>query len=491
MTDSDPDQSWYDITLEEELEKERKSSLSPLANVSSSNNIFSNDLRRGFPVLSPLKEADRSLEMGEEMPIKEPISVKEEMLDGEEPVFRTPTKHRLGPRASLRHTKQQDTTSTTYDNLAASVSPSPSRRVKLETVDASPVSRNVHSRLGPRAASRHSTTPEQTGSKRYLARDSPLRDTDHKDKRHRVGTPTRNKETPTRDKLSRDKHVFTTPEPARNTRRNQRGKFKTPNSDSRIYAKKNQTNKEHLAGTGKDLFGGTRKRGNSECSKENEEPLKSLTEEQIAKREKQVMYGKVTDGYQNYKSIVPKNMRHIRDPATPQKDYPYSKRCWDGLVRSWRRKLHEWDEPSVALNLRGAYTKNNKDLKESGLVNKSGEVVMFTSSDTSEISDKTVEEEIIELNEEPVPPPADPIKWDIPNFIYPTDDDARSQDSEYSRLLGNKDDFPDESDESDQSYRLSQDSNLGVVLSQEDEMMECEDAGEMKVGNLGVQIANY
>ena len=171
----------------------------------------------------------------------------------------------------------------------------------------------LHASLRPRAASRHSTTPEQTGRKRYLVRDSPLRDTDHKDKRHRVGT--------------------------------------------------------------------LRKRGNSECSKKNGEPLKFLTKEQIAKREKQVMYGKVTEGYQNYKSIVPKNMRHIRDPATPQKDYPYSKRCWDGLVRSWRRKLHEWDNPSVALNLRGAYTKNNKDLKDSGLINKSGELVMFTTSD--------------------------------------------------------------------------------------------------------------
>ena len=293
------------------------------------------------------------------------------MLDGEEPVFRTPTKQSLGQRALLRHNKQQDTTSNTCD-MAAAVSPSPSRRVKLETVDTSP----VHSRLGPRAASRHSTTPEQTGSKRYFAQDSPLRDTDHKDKRHRVGTPTPNKETSTRDK-----HVYTTPEPARNTGRNQGGKLKSPNSDCRTNAKKNQTNKEHLAGTGKDFFPITRKRGNSEFRKKNEKPLKSLTKEQIAQREKQIIYGKVTDGYQNYKSIVPKNMRHIRDPATPQKDYPYSKRCWDGLVRSWRRRLHEWDEPSVALNLRGAYTKNNKDLKESGLLSESGEVFIFTPSD--------------------------------------------------------------------------------------------------------------
>ena len=31
-----------------------------------------------------------------------------------------------------------------------------------------------------------------------------------------------------------------------------------------------------------------------------------LTANQIAQREKQVMYGKVTEGYQNYKAIIPK-----------------------------------------------------------------------------------------------------------------------------------------------------------------------------------------
>ena len=51
-----------------------------------------------------------------------------------------------------------------------------------------------------------------------------------------------------------------------------------------------------------------------------------------------------------------RNIRSIRDPATPQKDYPYSKRCWDGLIRQWRRRLHEWDNLEEALRIRAAYT---------------------------------------------------------------------------------------------------------------------------------------
>ncbi|XP_063682891.1 uncharacterized protein LOC134817604 [Bolinopsis microptera] len=525
-------ESWYDITLEEELEKERKSSVSSLSliNVSSSNFIL-HESRRGFPVLSPLKEIDRTLELKEEMLANEHF--EEEMLSKEEML--TPKKTRLGPRASQRHSSHEED-----ENMAAAVNPSPRRKVKIEMVEGSPlsrdtncrlgprsdmvegspVSRNVKSRLGPRAASRHgAVTPEHIGNKRHFARDSPRasswdspqRDTDHKDKRHRVGTPTRDRGTP-----NQDRHIFSTPEPIRNIKKRDNGKFKTPNSDSRLYTKKSQTNRDRLSGAGKDLFGNTRKRGKSESVKENDEPLKALTEEQIAKREKQVLYGKVTDGYQNYKSIIPKGLRNIRDPATPRKDYPYSKRCWDGLVRSWRRKLHEWDEPSVALGLRAAYTKNNKDLKDSGLVNNAGELVMFTSSEPAEETNETPEEE------EPVSQPAEPATWDIPQFRYPAEDDTQSQDSEYTRLLGNKDDeddtqsqdseytrllgnkdeddtqsqdseytrllgnkddFPDDSDDSDGSYHLSQDSHLNEELSQEGEMMDCEDETGMRVGD--------
>jgi len=35
--------------------------------------------------------------------------------------------------------------------------------------------------------------------------------------------------------------------------------------------------------------------------------------------------------------------RKKTDPWTPDKYTKCSKRCWDGMVRSWRRQLHNWD----------------------------------------------------------------------------------------------------------------------------------------------------
>ena len=97
--------------------------------------------------------------------------------------------------------------------------------------------------------------------------------------------------------------------------------------------------------------------------------IKQLSETQRTQREKQIRYGKVTAGYQNYESTIPKKMRQLRDPITPNKNHPYSKRNWDGLVRSWRRRLHEWDDPALGLQLRAPYSSNNIDIEERGLLN--------------------------------------------------------------------------------------------------------------------------
>lgn len=35
--------------------------------------------------------------------------------------------------------------------------------------------------------------------------------------------------------------------------------------------------------------------------------------------------------------------RKREDPRTPEVDRQYSKRCWDAIVRKWRRELHKWD----------------------------------------------------------------------------------------------------------------------------------------------------
>ncbi|KAJ3056220.1 hypothetical protein HK097_007703 [Rhizophlyctis rosea] len=69
-------------------------------------------------------------------------------------------------------------------------------------------------------------------------------------------------------------------------------------------------------------------------------------ERRLEQRQKQIDYGKNTVGYQRYISIVPRQKRRPRiDPETPDKHSKCSKRCWDGLVRQWRRRLHQWDPP--------------------------------------------------------------------------------------------------------------------------------------------------
>lgn len=63
----------------------------------------------------------------------------------------------------------------------------------------------------------------------------------------------------------------------------------------------------------------------------------------LARRQKQIDYGKNTIGYDRYRQLVPKEKRTNRDPRTPPKHVKYSRRAWDGMVRIWRQQLHAWD----------------------------------------------------------------------------------------------------------------------------------------------------
>lgn len=83
----------------------------------------------------------------------------------------------------------------------------------------------------------------------------------------------------------------------------------------------------------------------------------------IARRQKQIDFGKNTIGYELYLENVPKYVlficlfiinilllflfsRHKRTkqhPKTPPKNLKFTRRAWDGLVKNWRVKLHCWD----------------------------------------------------------------------------------------------------------------------------------------------------
>ncbi|GBG00250.1 hypothetical protein Rsub_12894 [Raphidocelis subcapitata] len=97
------------------------------------------------------------------------------------------------------------------------------------------------------------------------------------------------------------------------------------------------------AGTvpGPQEAGGSDSDGGGEEGGEETDPVR------LAQREKQVMYGKNTQAYQNYVRMVPRHKRKLRgkdaDPQTPDIKLKASKRCWAGLVRKWRRSLHAFD----------------------------------------------------------------------------------------------------------------------------------------------------
>lgn len=67
----------------------------------------------------------------------------------------------------------------------------------------------------------------------------------------------------------------------------------------------------------------------------------------IQQRRKQIAFGKNTLGYMRYISEIPLDERRNHHPRTPDPIADIPKRRFDGLVKAWRRSLHEWEPPQT------------------------------------------------------------------------------------------------------------------------------------------------
>jgi len=66
----------------------------------------------------------------------------------------------------------------------------------------------------------------------------------------------------------------------------------------------------------------------------------------LARREKNIRYGKNTEDYKRYVQLIPKRKRISGSPRTPIKEMKYSRRQWDGLIKHWKLRLHNWERDS-------------------------------------------------------------------------------------------------------------------------------------------------
>jgi len=74
-------------------------------------------------------------------------------------------------------------------------------------------------------------------------------------------------------------------------------------------------------------------------------PLEVETDpEVLARRQKQIDFGKLTMAYKRYIAQVDRRSRVFPMPQTPDKNRVLSRRHWDGAVKQWKLQIHDWDK---------------------------------------------------------------------------------------------------------------------------------------------------
>ncbi|KAF8567086.1 hypothetical protein P879_07678 [Paragonimus westermani] len=65
---------------------------------------------------------------------------------------------------------------------------------------------------------------------------------------------------------------------------------------------------------------------------------------ELLRRQRDIDMGKVTERYAEYVLSVPKPLRERHHPRTPNKFRKVSRRAWDGMIRKWRKHLHNFED---------------------------------------------------------------------------------------------------------------------------------------------------
>jgi hypothetical protein len=86
------------------------------------------------------------------------------------------------------------------------------------------------------------------------------------------------------------------------------------------------------------------------------DPSSPKSARRIHQRRRQILFGKNTSGYEQYCKQVPKEKRKkcsMDHPMTPDHMMDVSVKRWQGLVNAWRRALHKFDPPDLAVTSGG------------------------------------------------------------------------------------------------------------------------------------------